>query len=392
MKLQKLVLSLVSIVGTMTSSIAQSSNAYHIKGYLPNVERVYFRPNGFSSLEKDSVLTKDGHFEFKGIAENVTEGILSTYTNKGKFDMYNVFVEPGTINVNYYPENGSVAATGTRDNNLSKDFFFNQPYYINKHISNLYDSVNMLSEKLSYLRDDSTASKESIRALENAKSKYEQEIYPQSKRFFKALEDYIYTQPNSYFSLSRAISHFEFMSTDSIKHIYNGLSAALKTSPMGLELKSKIDRVVIAAVNTPAPLFSSIDVNNKKIALTSFKGKYVLLDFWATWCSPCRAGNPELIKLYNEYHPKGLEIIGISDDDQNINGWKAAIRKDEIGIWNHILRTVNNKDAKGKAMDLSKAYNVPSYPTKILIDKKGIIIGRYQNDDELKSKLAQLMN
>jgi thiol-disulfide isomerase/thioredoxin len=120
-----------------------------------------------------------------------------------------------------------------------------------------------------------------------------------------------------------------------------------------------------------------------------------LLDFWASWCVPCRKGNPHLIKLYNQYKEQGFEIIGISDDDSKVEAWHKAVEQDKIGIWKHVLRGMDiEKKMKGQSNpgDISEKYNISTLPTKILIDKNGKIIGRYGSEEEdLDKKLAELM-
>ena len=122
----------------------------------------------------------------------------------------------------------------------------------------------------------------------------------------------------------------------------------------------------------------------------------MLLDFWASWCVPCRKGNPHLLSLYANYKDKGLEIIGISDDDKNPDAWKKAIEKDGIGVWKHVLRGMKQtpEGRADRSTSISDQYGTSTLPTKILIDPQGIIIGRYgadgETDDALDKKLAEL--
>ena len=118
-------------------------------------------------------------------------------------------------------------------------------------------------------------------------------------------------------------------------------------------------------VNEPAPEISLPDIDGKTINLTSLKGKVVLIDFWASWCGPCRKNNPHLVKFYKRYHPKGLEIIGISIDE-NPDAWKNAVEKDKLS-W------IQLNDNKGWSASSSNSYNVDAIPASFLIDKKGII-------------------
>ena len=105
-----------------------------------------------------------------------------------------------------------------------------------------------------------------------------------------------------------------------------------------------------------------------------------MLDFWASWCVPCRKSNPHMIELYNKYKSKGFDVIGIADDDGKIAVWNAAVTKDGVGIWHNILRGlnmdmimkhINNPD------DLDERYGIASIPTKILIGPNGKILGRF---------------
>lgn len=129
-----------------------------------------------------------------------------------------------------------------------------------------------------------------------------------------------------------------------------------------------------------------------------FKGRYLLLDFWASWCVPCRKNNPHLISVYKKYKGKGLAVIGIADDDGDTTAWKRAIETDSVGIWNHVLKGLN-KIAKLKGErndeDISEKFGVGEIPTMILIDKNGMIIGRYKGAEDnpvLDKKLSEIFN
>jgi thiol-disulfide isomerase/thioredoxin len=122
-----------------------------------------------------------------------------------------------------------------------------------------------------------------------------------------------------------------------------------------------------------------------------------LLDFWASWCVPCRKGNPHLLSLYSKYKDKGLEIIGVSDDDNNHEAWQKAVDKDGIGVWKHVLRGLDMKKrlaGEENESDISQYYGIHSLPTKILIDPNGIIIGRYggggESDEAMDKKFAEI--
>ena len=135
------------------------------------------------------------------------------------------------------------------------------------------------------------------------------------------------------------------------------------------------------------------DIDGKPFRLAGLRGKVVLLDFWASWCAPCRASNPHLKELYAEYKDKGFEIVCIADDDSNLEAWHKAIEKDGIGAFRHVLRGLKWKDGKpDKSADISEHYGIHFLPTKILVGKDGMIVGRYGGGEEeqLDAKLAEI--
>jgi peroxiredoxin len=107
------------------------------------------------------------------------------------------------------------------------------------------------------------------------------------------------------------------------------------------------------------------DANGKTISLSEFKGRVILIDFWASWCGPCRHNNPRLVKLYNKYHNKGFEIYGISLDD-NASSWRRAVKHDKLS-WTQVI------DDKGWAASSANIYGVDMIPSSFLIDQHGII-------------------
>ncbi|MGI4806343.1 MAG: peroxiredoxin family protein, partial [Janthinobacterium lividum] len=134
-----------------------------------------------------------------------------------------------------------------------------------------------------------------------------------------------------------------------------------------------------------APDFTQNDPEGKPISLSSFKGKYVLLDFWASWCGPCRQENPNVVKVYNQYKNKNFTVLGVSLDRPNgKDAWLKAIKDDGL-TWNHVsdLQFWNNQ--------VAKLYSIQSIPGNFLIDPTGKIIAKDLRGEELEQKLAQLI-
>jgi thiol-disulfide isomerase/thioredoxin len=189
------------------------------------------------------------------------------------------------------------------------------------------------------------------------------------------------------------------LSLDSLQLFYDRLGEKCQLSAPGKEIALEIQKLRAGSPGSPAKDFSARDIDGQPLALSAFKGKsYVLIDFWASWCIPCRHSNPHMIELFQRYHDKGFDVIGVSDDDGHPDAWKKAVTADGVGIWHNVLRGLDwDKLRKGEPNenDISEKYGIHSLPTKILIDKEGKIIGRYgegrDDEDALDKKLADVL-
>ncbi|HEY8970280.1 MAG TPA: redoxin domain-containing protein, partial [Puia sp.] len=160
-----------------------------------------------------------------------------------------------------------------------------------------------------------------------------------------------------------------------------------------------IEKLAAGWPGSMAKDFTAKELGGGTLSLSSLKGKYVLIDFWASWCVPCRKSMPHVKELYAEYKDKGLEVIGVSDDDRDSTAWKKALAKDGTGIWHNVLRGLDmEKIQRGEKndKDISEKFGIHSLPTKILIDRDGRIIGRYDKGTdeeaaELDRKLAEVL-
>ncbi|MFT4153390.1 redoxin domain-containing protein [Parafilimonas sp.] len=168
--------------------------------------------------------------------------------------------------------------------------------------------------------------------------------------------------------------------------------------------REREEHVINSRINHKAPDFSRQDVNGKPLRLSDFKDKYVLLDFWASWCVPCRKQTPHIKNMYKQYHSKGLEVIAVACDAK-YDAWRKAIKQDSLALFHNVLaftksdmeflKTHDNMMEASFKGELRKLYNLMPIPAQILIDKNGIITGRYSLYDnttveDLDKKLSEL--
>jgi len=171
---------------------------------------------------------------------------------------------------------------------------------------------------------------------------------------------------------------------EDLKTVFEKLSPAVKSSYYGDRVDKVIKAAAATAVGSVAPDFSQPGVDGNPLQLSSLRGKVVLVDFWASWCGPCRAENPNVVKAYNKYKEKGFEILGVSLDE-NAEAWKKAIADDKL-VWQQV------GDMKGWRNDAAQLYGINSIPASFLLDKEGKIIARDLRGEDLDKKLAEVLN
>ncbi|RYZ55613.1 MAG: AhpC/TSA family protein [Chitinophagaceae bacterium] len=200
----------------------------------------------------------------------------------------------------------------------------------------------------------------------------------------KNISDFISARPTSYvtvflLTVTRQLND----DVNLLESRFKNLNPTLRSSAMGKELESYIAFAKVGAVGSDAIEFTQNDVNDKPVSLSQFKGKYVLVDFWASWCKPCRVENPNVVKSYNKFKDKNFTVLGVSLDQQK-QAWINAIEKDN-------LKWTNVSDLQFWNNAVAQLYHVQSIPQNFLIDPNGKIIAKDLRGEDLDRKLCELL-
>lgn len=194
---------------------------------------------------------------------------------------------------------------------------------------------------------------------------------------------YASQNPNSHLSAYLLSRYHTMINVDSLTKYYHQMSEEVKGSYYGKETKYYLDFLEKSKIGKAAPEFAKeFLLEGDDIKLKEFKGRVVLLDFWAGWCLPCRRSMPKIMEFYNTHKSIGLEIIGISlDRDQE--KWKKAIKEEGIEEWHHVFTGL-------KRPNLVTQYGISAIPSYVLIDRDGVIFGRYTDfSEELEAKILE---
>ena len=262
-----------------------------------------------------------------------------------------------------------------------------------KPYSEAYDKASKVyREAIQAKKDEAT-----LETLKEKANMAKDAMDPYYAQMRKIDEEFMDKNPGSFVTASLLRFAVTRMPLKEGQERYNKLSDAVKKTGLGKEIKNELDELLAGSPGATAFQFASTELRGEELKLTDYRGKYVLIDFWASWCVPCRKGNPHLLALYSKYKDKGFEIIGVSDDDNNLPAWEKAVNQDGIGVWKHVLRGLKRVDGPemyDRSASISDKYGISSLPTKILVDPKGVIIGRYggggEDDEAMDKKLSEI--
>jgi thiol-disulfide isomerase/thioredoxin len=358
--------------GAGNAGQAVPDSTYTLTGKIDGVDTgwAFLRHRQSEGSNVDSTRIENGQFVFTGRAtepEFCNFGLLEKGAKEFHFGM---FIQNGKLNLIAKKDSLSdaqVQFTGSPTEEQFQRFQKSQ---------SPFDSADQATNNL-YL---------------SAKSKHDQRGMDSLIKVFQLLDrrqkqsvkDFAKANPSSYVSAFEVYSDFSYNpDVAELDSLYQGLDSGVRTSYFGKKIKEVLSYAQATAIGQPAPEFAQNTADGKPVALSSFKGKYTLVDFWASWCGPCRAENPNVVKAYHRYHPKGFAILGVSLDDKR-GDWEAAIKKDKLA-WTQV------SDLKGWQNNAAQLYGVRGIPMNFLLDKEGRIIGKGLRGEDLEQKLAAIV-
>jgi len=341
--------------------------------------------NGKSVIDTNYVV-ENGTYIFKG---QVPEPVIAHMGVRGNPALI-IKNQKGTIpgpSLTFFLENERIEITGDAD---SICVAFVEGGQANKDWAKIKQQETQLTQQ-SWL-----GQKQSFESLQYSTDsslykKINQENVARAKQSMALRKQFIDDNPNSLVSTYFLSNLINVLSFADLKVAYEKLNDAVKSNLYAKRIADKIEGVENTSIGKAAIAIDKKDVNGNPVNLQTLQGKYVLLDFWGSWCMPCRASHPHLKELYEKYKNQGFEIVGIAQENgatlaENQMRWKEAINKDAI-TWVHVL---NNENID--AFDAVKSYGVSAFPTKILLGKDGKIIDRYVGEEKERfdSKLKEL--
>lgn len=317
----------------------------------------------------DSVEVKDGKFSLD-LPETENPG-LSFLTINGYNGNVMFISENEPIHFEIYKDSlPSSKVSGGRENKVFNEYL--------DHLRNLNQRVMQMRMDM---RQQITSSRDTA-AIE--KFQQEEEALRSSDMAFK--KKIIKENPEAFVSVLALTDMFGTgASTSELKEYYEMLSEDVKQSSLAQNLKTELDKKSAVEIGSKAPEFSGPNPQGEELALKDVLGKVTLIDFWAAWCKPCREENPNIVRVYNKYHDKGFNILGVSLDRENQRDrWLQAIKDDNL-TWPQISHLQHWQEP------IAQLYGVRAIPAAFILDENGVIVARDLRGEDLENKVKELL-
>ncbi len=372
-------LALAVLSGT---AFAQTGKPFTIKGSLKNfatpVEKVFLSYRAAGVTVSDSVEPKNGEYTFKGtVVEPVRAQLvarpLSTPGNPrttSRRDVAYIFISPADIRAVSTDSFVNISITGS----AAQDEYAK----IEKDMKPFNDRAEELNKQyMEFDKAKDEAGKNKIMSQYKSLDKESKEVYA---RYLKA-------NPSSPIAMYAINQYAGFdINADEVDPIFNALPASVKNLPSYKDLSARLVVARKIGIGKQAIDFTQNDTLGNPVSLSSFKGKYVLVDFWASWCGPCRRENPNVVTAFSKYKDKGFTVLGVSLDQPGAQArWIKAIHDDSL-TWTHV------SDLKYWENEAAKLYGVRAIPFNLLLDKEGKIVAKNIRGEDLQTKLAEIFN
>ena len=340
-----------------------------LRAYLIKIE------NGRNRIATDTAIAYNGGFIFKG---EIKGAEMRALTVDGVRGQTSVFIEPGIIHVELYKDSiHKSKAEGTYNNSVFNDY---------------KDKYQKKIEAIDAVKAKFLNSKENAESLKVLQKKADS-LRTQLKNFGY---EFIETNTDSDFALYvlDGLTSQKGFDVELASKAFKRIEASIKTKSESNQLISNRIKQKIESnpnkqkikIGMQAPDFTAPNPQGNPITLSAIKGKVTIVDFWASWCKPCRIENPNLVKLYDKYHSKGLEIISVSLERGNQKAfWIEAIKKDQLNWYN-----VSN--LKFWQDPIAQAYSVNSIPATFILDENGTVVAERLRGAELEAKIKKMLD
>ena len=327
--------------------------------------------------KKDSSTLKNGEFSFNGSVTGITKAtVVMDYGPNAPRTSRNgesvkIYLEPGTVNIKSADslKNATVKGGVHTSDQVALEAQLKPVMDRNKALMAKYYGSTDEQKKDSVWMAAIMAESKQIGDDEDAIMKKFAETHTKTLPGLEALKQFAGSAPDY----------------GTIQPMFAKLAPAVQSSADGKAYADMLEKVKAVSIGAIAPDFTQNDTEGKPVSLASFRGKYVLIDFWASWCGPCRAENPHVVKAFNEYKDKNFTILGVSLDQPNAKDkWLKAIADDGL-TWTQV------SDLKFWKNEAAALYAVRAIPQNFLLDPQGKIIAKNLRGDALAAKLAEVI-